>query len=334
MTSAPLLEIRNLCVSFRSDEGTFRAVDDVSFSVPRGKTLALVGESGCGKSVTALSIMRLLPEGNGSIDSGEILLDGKNLTELSDHEMRTVRGNRISMIFQEPMTALNPVFKIGNQIMEVYRIHRSYSRAQAREAAIEMLDRVGIPDAARQAENYPFQLSGGMRQRAMIAMALACEPELLIADEPTTALDVTIQAQILDLMVELQEEHGTSILLITHDLGVVAQTAFEVAIMYAGRIAECGPVLPIYESPRHPYTQGLMASIPSLEDDKSRRLVTIEGAVPSLRNMPTGCRYHPRCKVAQPLCRDERPALETTDDSREVACFEAAGRFRSAEDGA
>jgi oligopeptide/dipeptide ABC transporter ATP-binding protein len=327
MKPEPLLEVRNLCTAFRSDEGTYRAVDDVSFSVPRGKTLALVGESGCGKSVTALSIMRLLPEANGFIDAGEILLGGKNLVDFSEHEMRSVRGNRISMIFQEPMTALNPVFTIGNQIMEVYRIHRSYSKAQARDAAIGMLDRVGIPDAPRQANNYPFQLSGGMRQRAMIAMALACEPELLIADEPTTALDVTIQAQILDLMLELQDECGTSILLITHDLGVVAQTASEVVIMYAGRIAERGPVLPIFENPQHPYTQGLMASIPSLDDDRSRKLMTIEGTVPSLKDMPAGCRYHPRCQYAESLCREERPSLVEGGGDQAVACFKAAGRL-------
>jgi len=322
-----LLEIRKLTTSFRTEEGTFRALDEVSMTVPRGKTLALVGESGCGKSVAALSVMRLLPESISSIDCGEVWLDGVDLLTLSAAEMRRVRGDRVSMIFQEPMTALNPVFKVGTQIAEVFRIHRGYSRARARAASIDMMRSVGLPEPERHADQYAFQLSGGMRQRVMIAMALACEPELLIADEPTTALDVTIQAQILDLMVELQRERGTSILLITHDLGVVAETADEVVIMYAGQVAERGSVETIFDAPRHPYTVGLMNAIPRLEHAHGHRLTPIEGNVPSLGHMPGGCRFHTRCPQAGALCRETRPALEIVDAGHAVACHWVAGRL-------
>ena len=322
----PLLEVRDLAVSFRTDEGKLRAVDGVSLQVRPGKTLALVGESGCGKSVTALAVMRLLDE-NGSIDEGEILLDGTDLRSLTAAEMRAVRGNRISMIFQEPMTAMNPVFTVGAQVMEVFRIHRGYARSRAREAAVEMLRRVGIPDPERRAGDYPFQFSGGMLQRAMIAMAVACEPELLIADEPTTALDVTIQAQILDLMSELQGSQGTAILLITHDLGVVSDVAADVAIMYAGRIVERGSVTEVLGGPQHPYTRALLASMPTLEDDKSRPLATIEGTVPGLSSMPVGCRFHSRCPHTQDLCRRESPPLETSEAGQDVACHLVAGRI-------
>ncbi len=328
VTDSPLLEVRGLVTSFRSDAGSFRAVDGVSLQVRRGKTLALVGESGCGKSVTALSILRLLQDSTGSVDAGEILLDGLDLLSLSPREMRAVRGDRVSMIFQEPMTAMNPVFTVGAQVMEVFRIHRGYSRSAAREGAIEMLRKVGIPDAERRAGEYPFQFSGGMLQRAGIAMALACEPELLIADEPTTALDVTIQAQILDLMRELQLQQGTSILLITHDLGVVSEVADEVAIMYAGRIVEHGVGAKVLEQPQHPYTRGLLASIPTLEDDKGRPLAVIEGTVPGLREMPSGCRFHPRCAHAQSLCRAEVPLLETSGSGQQAACHLVSGRIQ------
>ena len=299
-----------------------RAVDDVSFDVAPGKTLALVGESGCGKSVTALSIMRLVPEDNGSIDAGQIRLEGEELLGRAARSMRKIRGNRISMIFQEPMTALNPVVTVGKQIMEVFRIHRGYGRGEAREAAIRALETVRIPAPERRVDEYPFQMSGGMRQRVMIAMALACEPRLLIADEPTTALDVTIQAQILDLMRRLQEERGTSILFITHDLGVVAEMADEVVIMYAGKLVEHGPVDRIFEQPAHPYTQGLMASIPTLDCARKSTLSTIEGTVPGLQELPPGCRFHPRCPHTQALCREQEPAL-----SAGVACHLAAGAF-------
>ncbi len=328
MTTAPLLDVRDLVVSFRSDAGSFRAVDGVDLQVQRGETLALVGESGCGKSVTALSIMRLLQDSTGSIDGGAILLDGTDLRGLSAAEMRAVRGDRVAMIFQEPMTAMNPVFTVGSQVMEVFRIHRGYSKSAARDAAIEMLRKVGMPDAERRADEYPFQFSGGMLQRAVIAMALACEPELLIADEPTTALDVTIQAQILDLMHELQEKLGTSILLITHDLGVVSEFAADVAIMYAGRIVERGTTSTVLGQPQHPYTRGLLASIPTLDDSKAAPLSVIEGAVPGLRDMPTGCRFHPRCAHTQDLCRSDVPGLVPEKGQAAVACHLVAGRIR------
>ncbi len=321
-----LLEVRDLAVSFRTDDGRLRAVDGVSLTVQRGRTLALVGESGCGKSVTALAVMRLLDEG-GAIDAGEIRLDGTDLRTLDAAEMRAVRGNRISMIFQEPMTAMNPVFTVGEQIAEVFRIHRDYAKAEARDAAIEMLRKVGITDAERRAGEYPFQFSGGMLQRAMIAMALACEPELLIADEPTTALDVTIQAQILDLMNELQSRLGTSILLITHDLGVVSEVADDVAIMYAGRIAERGPAAQVIAEPLHPYARALLASMPTLDDDKSRPLTTIDGSVPALRAMPSGCRFNTRCPHVQQMCRDQTPPLEPAAPDRNVSCHLVAGRI-------
>ena len=324
----PLLKVENLVTSFRTDDGTITAVDDVSFSVRRGKTLAVVGESGCGKSVTALSIMRLLPKANSIIGGGQVVLTGQNLLGFDEREMRTVRGNRISMIFQEPMTALNPVFTVGQQIMEVFQIHRHLNKRDARLEAIRMLREVSIPDPERRVDEYPFQLSGGMRQRVMIAMALACEPEVLIADEPTTALDVTIQAQIIKLMDALQREHETSIIFITHDLGVVAETADDVVIMYAGKIVEQGSVYDIFENPQHPYTRGLMASIPSLDDDKTKPLSTIAGTVPGLQNLPKGCRFNTRCPLAMERCTAAPPQLKPTDGGggggeadHRVACF-------------
>ncbi len=321
---APLLDVRNLVTAFRTDDGPVRAVDDVSFAVAPGRTLAIVGESGCGKSVTALSLMRLI-DSNGQVESGSIRLEGEELLKLSVKEMRRIRGNRISMIFQEPMTALNPVVTVGKQIIEVFRIHRDLTRGEARQAAIDALRTVRIPDPERRVDEYPFQMSGGMRQRVMIAMALACEPRLLIADEPTTALDVTIQAQILKLMKQLQRERGTSILFITHDLGVVAEVADDVLIMYAGRVVERGSVHQIFENPAHPYTQGLMASIPSLDSDRATKLATIEGTVPGLRDLPTGCRFHPRCKHAADLCRREHPAMSAVGEAHDAACHWSAG---------
>ncbi len=329
MDSAPLLDVQNLVTAFRTEDGPIRAVDDVSFQVAPGKTLAIVGESGCGKSVTALSIMRLIPDGSGAIEGGRIALEGEDLLSLPIGAMRKVRGNRISMIFQEPMTALNPVVTVGKQIMEVFRIHRGHGRKQARDAAIEALRTVRIPDPERRVDEYPFQMSGGMRQRVMIAMALACEPRLLIADEPTTALDVTIQAQILKLMKQLQEERGTSILFITHDLGVVADMADEVLIMYAGKVAERGSALQIFERPSHPYTQGLMASIPSLDSARKAPLSIIEGRVPGLHELPSGCRFHPRCGHAAALCRETDPELLQVEAGHSAACHWTAGALDS-----
>jgi oligopeptide/dipeptide ABC transporter ATP-binding protein len=329
MDSPPLLDVQNLVTAFRTEEGPVRAVDDVSFQVQPGRTLAIVGESGCGKSVTALSIMRLIPDSNGEIESGSVALEGDDLLALPAGAMRDVRGNRISMIFQEPMTALNPVVTVGKQIMEVFRIHRHHSRKQAREAAIEALRVVRIPDPERRVDEYPFQMSGGMRQRVMIAMALACEPRLLIADEPTTALDVTIQAQILKLMKQLQEERGTSILFITHDLGVVADVADDVIIMYAGKVVERGSVLRIFEEPAHPYTRGLMSSIPSLDSERKAKLATIEGSVPGLQELPKGCRFHPRCTHAAALCRETSPELERVESGHDAACHWTAGALDS-----
>ena len=325
--SEVLLDVVDLSASIRTDAGPLRAIDSLGFQVRRGRNLALVGESGCGKTVTALSIMRLLDEAVFSVDGGAIRLDGVDLLALSPAAMRGVRGNRVSMIFQEPMAAMNPVLTVGSQVAEVLRIHRRYSRARARTAAIEMLRQVGVSDPERRFDEYPFQFSGGMLQRAMIAMALACEPELLIADEPTTALDVTIQAQILDLLLDLQQAHGMSILLITHDLGVVAEVADDVAIMYGGRIVERGEAAQVLSQPQHPYTCGLIASVPDVDHDKAHPLVAIPGAVPALRQMPAGCRFHPRCAHAEGLCRIEDPPLESCGRRVEAACHLVAGRL-------
>jgi peptide/nickel transport system ATP-binding protein len=315
----PLLEIRDLVTEFRTEHGTVRAVDGISLEIPRRKTLGVVGESGCGKSVTALSIMRLVADPPGRVSGGRILYDGKDLLKLPDEQMRAIRGNRIAMIFQEPMTSLNPVFTVGDQVAEAVRLHQGKSRKQALEVAIEMFRLVGIPSPAERVDNYPHQLSGGMRQRVMIAMALACKPDLLIADEPTTALDVTIQAQILDLLRKLQEELGMSILLITHDLGVVAETCDEVAVMYAGRIVERAPTEALFAGPRHHYTAGLLRSVPSYEpvgtdaaartETERGRLQEIRGMVPALWDLPKGCKFQDRCPAVQDRCRQEEPAL-------------------------
>ena len=322
-----VLDVKNLETVFFTNSGLFKAVDDVSFSVRRGETLAIVGESGCGKSVTALSIMRLVPDPPGRIVAGSVTLEGTDLLRLDEDEMRAIRGNRISMIFQEPMTSLNPVMRIGDQITEAVRLHQSMTSKQAWAKAVEMLRLVRIPEPERRATEYPHQLSGGMRQRAMIAMALACRPALLIADEPTTALDVTIQAQILALIVELQRELGTGLILITHDLGVVAQTAQRVIVMYAGKKVEEASVEALFETPRHPYTRGLMASMPaviSLGSNDDVRLTEIPGMVPSLTNLPPGCAFAPRCALAIDRCRAEYPPLEDWGDNHFAACWRAA----------
>lgn len=315
-----LLRVRDLRTSFQTETGTVRALDGISLAVEKGKTLAVVGESGCGKSVTAMTIMGLVQEANGFVESGEILFEGQDLTKIPKEKMRTIRGDRISMIFQEPMTALNPVFTVGNQIAEVVRIHRGMSKRESMQEALRMLKLVHIPDPAQRLHEYPFQLSGGMRQRVMIAMALACEPSLLIADEPTTALDVTIQAQILRLMKELQQEKQTSIIFITHDLGIVAEMADHVVVMYAGKAVEYGDVFSIFENPRHPYTKGLLQSIPSTTVTKKQKLFTIEGTVPSLRNLPQGCRFNTRCPFAFERCFVENPELTVLPGDHRVAC--------------
>jgi oligopeptide/dipeptide ABC transporter ATP-binding protein len=315
------LSVRNLSVGFQGESGLLQAVDKISFDVSRGRTIGLVGESGCGKSVTALSLLRLLPQPAGRILDGQVLFEGRDLVKLPLAEMHKIRGARIGMVFQEPMAALNPVQTIGRQITEVYRLHLDISPAEALRRAIEMLGKVGIPSPEIRVQEYPHQLSGGMRQRVGIAMALACGPQLLIADEPTTALDVTIQAQILALIEQLQKEMGLAVILITHDLGVIAETCEEVIVMYAGRIAEQAPVESLFSRPRHPYTRGLLASIPRLATPRKTRLTTIEGVVPALRDLPAGCRFQNRCPHAEPRCATAAPPLETAEDRHQVACI-------------
>jgi len=311
---APLLSVRDLRTYFFTDAGVVKAVDGVSFDVRPAETLALVGESGCGKSVTAMSLLRLIPEPPGRIVSGEIVLGGEDLLRLSEDRMRSIRGNDIAMIFQEPMTSLNPVYTIGDQIIEAVMLHQEVFYEEARARAIAMLRRVGIPDPARRIDEYPHQMSGGMRQRVMIAMALSCHPRLLIADEPTTALDVTIQAQILDLLTDLQRDFRMSILLITHDLGVVAEAAHRVVVMYAGKIAEMAGVLDLFERPKHPYTAGLFHSVPKIESDEEE-LTPIEGVVPDALSFPSGCKFHPRCPYAFDKCAAEEPSLTLCNGS-------------------
>ncbi len=320
MNEAPLLRVRDLVTSFRTDTGVLRAVDGVSFDVPRATTVALVGESGCGKSVTALSILRLVSTA-GRVESGAIELEGRDLLQLPERAMRDVRGNVVSMIFQEPMTSLNPVYTVGWQIMEAVRLHQKKSRRDARARAIELLRLVGIPEPRTHVDSYPHQLSGGQRQRVMIAMALACQPKLLIADEPTTALDVTIQAQILDLLRELQQRMEMSILLITHDLSVVAETARDVVVMYAGRIVENAPVRDIFAKPMHPYTRGLLESIPRPGPSAHRRLRAIEGLVPHWRDLPSGCRFADRCPMRIERCTLEEPPLAAVAAGRSSRCW-------------
>jgi len=317
-----LLEVKNLSTHFPTRGGLVRAVDGISFYLDRGELLGLVGESGCGKSMTALSVMRLLSP-PGKIVSGEILFDGKDLLRLSDSEMRQMRGDDIAMIFQDPMTSLNPVYTVGEQIAEVLRLHRKMSLKQARQATIEAMREVAIPDPGRRVEDYPHQLSGGMRQRVMIAMALACNPKLLIADEPTTALDVTIQAQILELLDELRKQRDLAVLLITHDLGVVAEVADRVAVMYTGRIVEESPVEELFDRPKHPYAEGLLRSVPKLTSEhviKHERLETIEGTVPRPTDLPPGCHFAPRCSYRMPRCTEEDIPLYELDGDVRVRC--------------
>jgi oligopeptide/dipeptide ABC transporter ATP-binding protein len=322
----PILKVNDLRTYFFTDDGVLPSVDGVSFEIGRGKTLGLVGESGSGKSVTSLSILGLIPQPPGKIVGGEILFEGRDLTKFSESELRKVRGNDISMIFQEPMTSLNPVYTIGNQIIEAIQLHQPMPFKAARELATDMLDRVGIPAPKKRIDEYPHQMSGGMKQRAMIAMSLACKPKLLIADEPTTALDVTIQAQILDLLTELQDEMGMSILFITHDLGVVAEICDDVAVMYAGRIAEYGTAEKIYAEPSHPYTIGLFSSLPQVEAEhiggRSDRLYVIPGMVPRPQDFPSGCRFRSRCEFATDQCM-ELPPLVTQESGHLSACWYA-----------
>ena len=318
-----ILEVKNLRTSFYTEEGEVKAVDDVSFNVYKGKTLGIVGESGCGKSVTSLSIMRLIPNPPGKIVGGQILYQGKDLLSLSMAQMRSIRGNEISMIFQEPMTSLNPVFTIGNQICEAISLHQDLPKKEVHNKAIEMLKLVGIPAPERRIEDYPHQLSGGMRQRVMIAMALSCNPHILIADEPTTALDVTIQAQILELLKELQAKVGMALILITHDLGVVAEMADEVVVMYAGRVVEQAKVQELFERPKMPYTRGLLNSIPTLSQDptgklKKKRLEAIPGIVPNMLHLPIGCRFQERCSYVIEACREKEPDLRVIQADSEV----------------
>ena len=321
--ATPLLDVKGLRTEFRSGGSSFAAVDGISFSLAPGETLGIVGESGCGKSVTSLSIMRLVPNPPGRITSGEIRLEGRNLLDLPESDMRAVRGDDIAMIFQEPMTSLNPVQTVGEQIVEAVQLHRPLGAAEARARALEMLRLVKIPSPETRLDEYPHQLSGGMRQRVMIAMALACDPKLLIADEPTTALDVTIQAQILDLLRDLRERTGAAIMLITHDLGVVAELAHRVIVMYSGRIVEEAPVGLLFADPQHPYTLGLLGSIPRLGSDGDERLTAIEGVVPNPYALPAGCRFSPRCPLADEKCQAEQPTLREIVPGHRAACWKA-----------
>ncbi|HEX2881428.1 MAG TPA: ABC transporter ATP-binding protein [Polyangiaceae bacterium] len=317
----PLLKITDLQVQFRTDAGLVRAVERVSFEIRPGETLAVVGESGCGKSVTAMSILRLIESQRGEITAGSVEFEGTNLLTLSDEAIRAVRGNQIAMIFQEPMTSLNPVYTVGEQIAETLRLHRGLEESEVQREVVRLLELVGIPGAAQRSQEYPHQLSGGMRQRVMIAMALACNPKLLIADEPTTALDVTIQAQILELLQELQGRLGMSILLITHDLGVVASVAHRAVVMYAGRVVEQASVIELFEAPKHPYTVGLLQSVPKLGQLEAR-LSPIAGNVPDALHFPTGCRFHPRCPYRLPRCDQEVPQLRAhAAGTHQAACF-------------
>ena len=320
----PLLSVRKLVTRFRTAQGQVTAVDQVSFDVAAGETLAIVGESGSGKSVTALSILRLIPDPPGQIESGEILFDGQDLLKLSETEIRAVRGNRIAMIFQEPMSSLNPALTVGMQVGEPINLHRQLPWSAALAKARELLGLVRMSDTASRAAAYPHQFSGGMRQRAMIAMALACEPQLIIADEPTTALDVTVQAQILDLLKDLAQRANSALILITHDLGVVARYADRVVVMYAGRVVEAAPARQLYARPRHPYTRGLLASVPRLDGDTDARLVPIPGQPPDLARLPGGCAFAPRCGQASAACHSARPALRELDVGHQVACVLAS----------
>ncbi|MBW2623317.1 MAG: ABC transporter ATP-binding protein [Deltaproteobacteria bacterium] len=317
----PLLDVKNLKTQFFTDTGVVKAVDGISFDLSAGETLGLVGESGCGKSVTALSILRLIPNPPGKVVGGEIFFDGRDLLQISDNEIRDVRGNHIAMIFQEPMTSLNPVLTIGRQVSEPMEVHQGIKLKQALEKSKELLSKVQIAASGRRVHDYPHQFSGGMRQRAMIAMGLGCNPKLIIADEPTTALDVTVQAQLLELMKGLTRDFGTALIIITHNLGVVARYADRVNVMYAGRIVEKGSADDIYLDPKHPYTIGLMKSVPQLDADVKVKLVPIQGQPPDLANVPDGCAFHPRCDFAIDVCREQVPELETVGEKHEKACW-------------
>ena len=320
----PLLSVSNLTVDFSTDKGTVRAIDGISFDVMPGETLAIVGESGCGKSVSSLSIIGLVPSPPGKIVDGSIKFNNRELVGLNENEYRKVRGNDISMIFQEPMTALNPVLKISTQMVDVIRLHNDMSKSEAKSRAIKMLETVGIPSPELRINEYPHQLSGGMRQRVMIAMALSCGPDLLLADEPTTALDVTIQAQVMKELIRLQKELGMAVVLVTHDLGVVAESCQRVVVMYCGQIIEQASVNELFANPRHPYTKGLLKSIPIVREHKIPRLDTIKGMVPDLHNLPSGCRFADRCEYAQEKCMKDTPALSGTK-LHQVACFSPLG---------
>lgn len=330
MIEEMLLKVDNLSTWFYTDDGIVKAVNDVSFSLNKGHTLGIVGESGCGKSITSLSVMRLIDSPPGKIVGGKIIFKGEDLLAKSEEEMRRVRGKRIAMIFQEPMTSLNPVYTVGRQIEEALLIHESMTKKEAKRRALEMLRLVRIPLPEKRFDEYPHQLSGGMRQRVMIAIALACSPELLICDEPTTALDVTIQAQILALIDELKEKTGTSVIMITHDLGVISEIADEVLIMYAGEIVEYAPKTQLFQNPLHPYTQGLIACVPKLGRD-SDRLQTIEGTVPSFDDMPAGCTFWPRCPFAESICKEKKPPLIDCGN-RTVRCHRYAGKEEDADE--
>ena len=318
----PVLQIKDLVVEFKTEKGIIRAVDGISFEVMEGEPVGIVGESGCGKSVTALSILKLIPTPPGRIASGSIKLDGVEIVSLPENEMRKQRGNAASMIFQEPMTALNPVYSIGDQMTEVIRVHQDMSKSEAKKLAIEMLRTVNIESPAKRIDQYPHELSGGMRQRVMIAMALSCSPKLLIADEPTTALDVTVQAQVMDEIKRLQQERQMGLILITHDLGVIAETCKRVVVMYCGKIIEIADTEELFAHPKHPYTRGLLDSIPKVREQKLDKLPTIKGMVPDLADLPTGCRYADRCPKVTDRCRVKEPALEQIGISGKVACFD------------
>ncbi len=315
-----LLELKNVTTSFDTDDGKVTAIENISFELRKGESLGILGESGCGKSVTSLSIMRLLPDGVGYVENGDIIFQGENLLDLKEEKMRSYRGNKMSMIFQEPMTSLNPVFKVKKQLVEVYTTHQDVNSKEAYNKALEILDIVEIPDAKSVIEKYPYELSGGMRQRVMIAMALACQPALLIADEPTTALDVTIQAQILKLMNELKQDINSSIMLITHDLGVIAQMVERVLVFYAGQVVERAQIDDLYENPKHPYTKGLIKSIPRI-GNKRQRLDTIQGMVPSPFEFPQGCRFNPRCDHAMDICKEKEPPEVDVGDRHSAKCW-------------
>jgi oligopeptide transport system ATP-binding protein len=316
-----LLQVKDLRTHFFTDEGVVRAVDGISYDVEEGETMGLVGESGCGKSVSALSILRLIPNPPGKIVGGEVWFDGRDLLKVNEEEIRHVRGNRIAMIFQEPMTSLNPVLTIGRQITEALELHLKMNRSAANHRAVELLELVGIPEAHTRLKDYPHQFSGGMRQRVMIAMALSCNPKLLLADEPTTALDVTIQAQILEILARLSSEFKTAVIIITHNLGVVARYADRVNVMYAGKIVESGSAREIYGRPRHPYTLGLLRSVPRLDEARRDKLVPIEGLPPDLANIPPGCSFYPRCSYRIDRCRAEEPPLMLVDAKHYAACW-------------